>query len=597
MRSAPSRSQTAAVAFALVTSALSAVAPSGASAAEFQPERRLRRPVGLVAVDEWLFVANGRSGTVSVVNPSRQTVVNEVAVGSRLSDLAAAGDGRYLLATDEEKHRLVLLERRGSELNAVRSLDVARFPVSVLVGADGKECTIASLWSRRLTFVELQVPRGGRDSGPGLSVSEVVDLPFAPRVQCLIGDGGRLVVADAFGGRFAVVDVRRQELVAVHSLPGHNIRGLAVSPDGRELLVSHQILNDEESTTEDNVFWGGVMLNVVRSIPLDELLAADRQKGPSDGTIHPLGQPGSATGDPADILVTAGKQTIVALAGVDELAVRFTPLEPYIRRKVGRRPTALTVAPDGRFAYVANSFGDSISVLDLQTRRVTGEISLGPPPELTLADRGERLFYDARLSLNGWFSCHSCHTDGHTNGRLNDNFGDDYFGEPKRILSLLGTRDTGPWAWNGGAQTLARQIEKSIKVTMQGGAPDDATVRALNEYLLTLRPPPSLAEARSTRDRDAIERGRTVFTRQGCASCHTPPTYTSPDVYDVGIHDKRGTTEFNPPSLRGLSQRGPYFHDNRAGRLEDVFTKHRHGLDGELSRKELDDLLAFLRDL
>ena len=48
-------------------------------------------------------------------------------------------------------------------------------------------------------------------------------------------------------------------------------------------------------------------------------------------------------------------------------------------------------------------------------------------------------------------SCHSCHTDGHTNGQLNDNLSDfKTFGAPKRVLSLLGKRDTMPLAWNGG---------------------------------------------------------------------------------------------------------------------------------------------------
>ena len=58
----------------------------------------------------------------------------------------------------------------------------------------------------------------------------------------------------------------------------------------------------------------------------------------------------------------------------------------------------------------------------------------------------------AKLAHDGWFSCHSCHTDGHTNSRLNDSLGDGSFGAPKRVLSLLGVNDTAPWAWNGGIQ-------------------------------------------------------------------------------------------------------------------------------------------------
>jgi cytochrome c peroxidase len=54
---------------------------------------------------------------------------------------------------------------------------------------------------------------------------------------------------------------------------------------------------------------------------------------------------------------------------------------------------------------------------------------------------------------------------------------------------------------------------------------------------------------------------------------------------------------FNPPSLRGVGQGGPYFHDGRAATLKEVFTRYRHELQGELGKQELDYLLAFLHSL
>ena len=64
-----------------------------------------------------------------------------------------------------------------------------------------------------------------------------------------------------------------------------------------------------------------------------------------------------------------------------------------------------------------------------------------------------------------------------------------------------------------------------------------------------------------------------------------------------GLRDEAGESHFNPPSLRGVSQGGPYFHDNRAATLEEVFTRHRHQLGGELSKPDLDALLAFLNSV
>ncbi len=244
------------------------------------------------------------------------------------------------------------------------------------------------------------------------------------------------------------------------------------------------------------------------------------------------------------------------------------------RIKAGRRPTAIISSPDGRHAYAADTFGDAILVVDIAAKKVECQIALGPEPALTASERGERLFYDARLSHDGWFSCHSCHSDGHTTGLLNDNLTDGSFGTPKRILSLMGVGDTGPWAWNGSMRTLESQIEKSIQSTMQGAKPPPEQVSDLAAYLKTLPPPPALA----TKDTHAAKRGRRVFTSQGCTACHVPPTYTSEKTYDVGLQDEAGNVAFNPPSLRGVGQGGPYFHDGRAATLEDVVAKYRHGL-------------------
>jgi hypothetical protein len=65
----------------------------------------------------------------------------------------------------------------------------------------------------------------------------------------------------------------------------------------------------------------------------------------------------------------------------------------------------------------------------------------------------------------------------------------------------------------------------------------------------------------------------------------------------VGLPDKFGKRDFNPPSLLGVGHRDRLFHDNRAASLEDVFRKHRHQLKGELSPAEIADLIVFLESL
>ena len=96
---------------------------------------------------------------------------------------------------------------------------------------------------------------------------------------------------------------------------------------------------------------------------------------------------------------------------------------------------------------------------------------------------------------------------------------------------------------------------------------------------------------------DAVDPGIKIFVREKCGSCHAPPTFTSPKTYDVGLVDEVGGKKFNPPSLRGVSQGGPYFHDGRAATLEDVFGKVRHELRAPLPPEEFGDLVHYLRGL
>ena len=121
-------------------------------------------------------------------------------------------------------------------------------------------------------------------------------------------------------------------------------------------------------------------------------------------------------------------------------------------------------------------------------------IRLGPVGALAPADRGEALFYDTRLSANGWISCHTCHPNGHTTGQLVDTLGDGSKGTHKRVLTLLGSGATGKWAWTGDVPALHMQVLNSLQTTMRKRSTPQ-TAYDIAEYLQTLSPPPPLAPA------------------------------------------------------------------------------------------------------
>lgn len=553
---------------------------------------RLRRPVALtISPDgERLYVANRRSGSVSVVDPVKQRVVGEIDLGGRPSAMTLLAGGRHLLVTDEQRHRLVLLSGARGEWKVAARLKVAPYPVDVVTGRRGKRCYVSSLWSQAVTVVDVRPNATAK-----LSVAKTIRIPFPPRKICLAKDDARLIVAGSFEGMIGTIDTRRNALLVVKNVPGHNIRGLALGADGKRLLIAQQSLNSLAHSTLDDVHWGNMMVNVLYSFSLEDVYDP-RAELLKDRLATHLGTPEYGAGDPGPIAVRRGRLAI-ALSGVNQVVVSRGLSDPLAPVSVGRQPAALAFSPDGKRVFTADTLSDSVSIIDAVRAKLLARISLGRQPKLTPAERGEQLFFDARLSHDGWMSCNSCHTDGHSNGLLNDNLSDGSFGAPKRVLSLLGVAQTGPWAWNGTVKGLDRQVRNSVTKTMQGEAPTDEQVADLVAFLQTLKPPPPPSRFGERPHAAAIKAGRRLFSTFNCNRCHSPPSYTSKAAYDVGLTDAAGNKRFNPPSLRGVGWRRALFHDGRARSLKDVFARFRHQLPRALSKSELDELIAFLRSL
>ena len=550
-----------------------------------------------------LLIGNRESASISVLDADSLSIGDEVRIAKSIDDLVAVPDSQFLLTVDSASHELIQLvfrqERRATEvLTVAHRVPVAHFPVSIVAMPSGKLATVASRWSRRLTVLAIGGQKAPR-------ISKKIDLPFAPGKQLALDDR-HVVVADSFAGQLAVVDIRAGKLLSRRELNGHNIRGLALSADGRQVQVAHQIMLSITATTRSRISWGGVVSNSLHSLAVSDLLKPmpDSLSKPHSiyGRLYPLGEDGYAAGDPAGIASTEDGRTFVALAGIHEVCLKRKKSLDLKRVKTVRRPTAVLFDEEANRLFVVGTSDGSISVHDGDTLEELKRIPLGPLAKRTSRQLGEELFYDARLSLDGWYSCHSCHSDGHSTGRLNDNFSDHSFGTPKRILSLLGVGDTKPWAWDGSQPSLEAQVESSIRRTMSGpgkGGPavTEQNVKALAEFLRSLPPAPSVTMARGEVDEKAIWRGRQVFSTHGCAECHRPSTFTSPETFDVGLQDATGLKEFNPPSLRGLSQRGPYFHDNRAATLRELIDKHDHEGASSLLEPQKRDLLEFLNSL
>ncbi len=579
------------------------------------PEPHWRQPVAVVLAGHWLITANTRAASISVVDVSRRRVAAEYVVGRRPVDVALADrDGReiaVLCQGDRSGGQVVFLEFADGIPRRSQSLSTPVDPQRLcFFGAD--RLAVTTRWSRRLALYHR--------ADSQWRLRDQIDLPFAARSVCFDPSGRHVLVADAFGGRIAVVPWVAPHGMQIRLLEAQALGELVPSAQRDCLLVPHVQMQSQMPTVPERIFWGAVINEFVRGIGWRELLQEESprrleftrtpESGSASGSgkarpiarwsLLPLAEPGAGAADPTALAVTKDGRGAVCLSGVDRVALIDVGAWRVTRQvPVGRGPSDVVLDAKGRVAYVVNRFDDTVSVVEMEAGKQVSVIALGERPELSAAERGEVLFHDGRLSRDAWYSCRSCHVDGHTTGGLNDNFADGDEGAPKRVLSLLGVSHTGPWAWLGTRPTLEIAVRKSLQTTMRTPS-DQLSSTAIDDlvaYLRTLTPPPGVAKARGTVDPTLARRGAEVFRSRECDQCHQPPQYTTPEVWDVSMPDEHGRSEFNPPSLRGVSQRDRFFHDGRAASLEEALERHG-GLDRDgWSAEDRRALLHFLKTL
>ena len=556
-----------------------------------------RSPADLVLLPDGkrALTANHTSDTVSLVDIVAGKVLAEVRCGKKPVAVACSPDGKRAAVSDLWSGTITQILVGNSSLEVVRSVTVGSFPRGLVFAQEGN-CIYAAI--------------GGKNEVVQLSgqVNQRWPAPREPRHLALSQDGKWLAAASSQSAQVRCWNLKTGELHWERKIEdAFNLRGLAFSPDGQAVLCVHNVRR-EFPVSKDNIEKGWVIDSRVTK------LALKADAVPSSWQVA-LDTRGQAVGDPNGLALSGdGKILAVAAGGTHELLLLDAPALPWnagdpgdfldadLQKKGFRRielrgqPTAVVFTKDNK-AVVANYLLDCLQVVDVQKGTIIRTIPLVGPAQRSAARRGQALFYDARRSHHQWFSCHTCHVDGHTCCLNFDTLNDGCYGTPKMTPSLHNVSKTGPWTWHGWQKDLGAAVKHSLTKTMFGPEPTKTEVADMLAFLETLTPPPNPNPVGPE-----AERGKKIFhEKAGCARCHRGPYYTSRGNYDVGLEPDGGPYKlWNPPSLIGLYDRGPYLHDGRAKSLQELLQKHHtpQMLGGEkITAQERADLIAFLLTL
>ncbi len=536
-----------------------------------------------------LVAANMLNNSISVVLPGQGKLVGEIPVGQDPRSVVLTSDGTRAVTANRGDGTLSVIDLATQEVRSIVLNGI--YPYGIVLG-DDDTAYVSLEGSGEIVIVNLTTNQ----------ILGRIAVPGAPAGLAIWGDF--LYVTHFWSGQVSLIYLPQMRLVTTVSTGIDT--GLS---QGIELDVTRGVayLPQTRSNAQNtHLTFDTTVFPIVNVMNLRNLTVERNNRLTLDTADRPVNMPFAMALD-------RFRQTLyIANAGSDNISV--IDANTGLTRAhidVGSNPRGILLNRDNSLLFVYNAFDGTLSVIETRTLKVTDEIPISDsnlPVDTLLA---LQLFYsanDPRLSADNWISCGNCHFDGMSDGRVWQGFPDG----PRNTPVLYGLLETAPYNWSATWDELA-DVETKIR-SLQAGTgliPDTNIAPALGDphsglsldldvlasYLATLQGATPLLPA----DTVEIDRGKTIFEQQKCATCHVGAAGTDLQKHDVGTGTTKAEmqgTEFDTPSLRWLSMSAPYFHDGSAATLHDVFTlPGAHQLISKLPAEDIDALIAYLLTL
>jgi len=520
--------------------------------------------------------------------------------------LCLAGD-KLLVACSRSEGFLHVFDKYSLDLQS--SVMVGYGACDVEVDQDLSTAYVANQFSDNISVVDLKtMQEKGR-----------ISVLRQPKQLTLSRDGNYLFVAnflpdgradvDTVTSSVSVIDLEKGRSVKEIPLAnGSNaLRGMTLSPDGKYLLITHNLGRFQLPTTQLEQGWMNTSgLSVIRvdsqefiaTVLLDESGRGAAGSWGIDCSEEYIYVAHSGTHDFSAIDYRAFERKLYQYKNKQALAYDLEFLSG-IRERVkveGNGPRAIIAS--GKQIYVANYFSDHLHQFAENKMRWAAEhsISFSKHEQVDEIRKGEQYFHDASYCFQSWQSCTGCHPDEARIDGLNWDLLNDGMGNPKNCKSLLFSHITAPSMSTGIRPTAEAAVRAGFEFIqfMQVG---DSIAHAVDAYLNSLAavPSPHLVEGALS---PQARKGKAVFQNSGCGECHPEPLYTDLKRHQMGKQGLADQQNFwDTPTLLEVWRTGPYLHDGRCATMKEVFLVEHHGLDQPLPKKQLDQLVSYILSL
>jgi YVTN family beta-propeller protein len=577
-----------------------------------------------------LYVVAQDANQVLVTDAIKGKVVKKIPVGNKPHSVILDRENKKAYVSNQWSDFVSVIDL--GSLTVTDSLSTGNGPAGMSLSSDEKSLYVVNSYGSDLSVIDL----ASRTERKRLSTgNNPTGTQLSPNGKELYVTSRRALIApygDPLISELTIVNdssKRISEYLKMES--AYLMENIAFTPEGDLAIVT--LIRPKNNVPSIQVERGFMMTHGFGIIEQKE-----------NGRIIQLliDEPNRYFADPFDIVISPdGKKAFISSSGVNYITVididsvrqlisESSPemLSAYsdhlgissryvIKRiKTGANPKGIALSPDGKTLYVAEHLNDKISVISTDKLATTDSIDLGGPRRITVTRQGRRLLNNAGHTFQTQYSCYTCHPDEHEDGLVYNMASKDMGRNVTNTQSLRDISDTPPFKWNGKNQTVFKQdgIRFSTVLTRTEQF-SYKNLDAISSYIMTgIKYPPNLLFNPSGVLTAAQERGRKVFERSidnfgnpipeinRCVTCHPAPYYTNLLVADVStLAASDDSILFDTPHLNNIYASPPYLHDGRAKTLEEIWTLYgkddKHGLAGDMSKNQLNDLVEYLKSL
>jgi len=299
---------------------------------------------------------NAAGDNIHLIDPVTNTVVGEIGGIEVNHGVAAAPDGSRFYVTNEAEHTLDVVD--GRTLKVTHHVPLSGRPNNLSIRGDGRRVYVAII------------------AAPGaVDVIDTASLKLAKTIPTKGGihntfvtpDSAHVVAGSIAGRNMTIIDTQTEEAVWSMAFDkGVRPVGFEKNPDGSTRRLFVQLSDIHGFAVVDFATRTEVARVMLPDLPKEKQNWDTLQGSPSHGIgVAPDGRTLWVCSKVNHAVYAYALPDLKLLGGVD----------------VGHHPDWLTFTPDSRRVYVANAGSNSVSAVDVATRKEVGRIPVGQVPK------------------------------------------------------------------------------------------------------------------------------------------------------------------------------------------------------------------------